>query len=134
MESKNEHGSSSNENVRSEYELQEHLQATDSQQASSEPEIENGIEKGQDDNEHVLTWQKTHESQHSRILGLKPKDQQAMLSSSRMGGGKPYPPDLPGQESEYVVDFDGPHDPTHPQNWPMSTKSVLPHLSPNYNI
>jgi hypothetical protein len=43
-----------------------------------------------------------------------------------MGGGKPYPPDLPGQD-EYLVEFDGIDDPTHPQNW--STKIKLVTLS-----
>ncbi|KAN0102174.1 MFS general substrate transporter [Hyaloscypha variabilis] len=42
-----------------------------------------------------------------------------------MGGGRPYPPELPGESSEYVVEFDGPQDPTHPQNWPMSTKITI---------
>lgn len=37
------------------------------------------------------------------------------------GAGKPYPPLLPAQE-EYVVEFDGPDDPLHPQNWTRSRK------------
>jgi MFS transporter, DHA1 family, multidrug resistance protein len=48
-----------------------------------------------------------------------------MLSLSKMGGGKPYPLELPREASEYVVEFNRPQDLTHPQNWPMSTKSVL---------
>lgn len=37
------------------------------------------------------------------------------------GAGKPYPPKLPEQE-EYVVEFSGPNDPTHPHNWPLWRK------------
>ena len=51
-----------------------------------------------------------------------------MISLSKMGGGKPYPPNMPRQDSEYIVKFDGSRDPTHAQNWSMSTKSVLAHL------
>jgi DHA1 family multidrug resistance protein-like MFS transporter len=47
----------------------------------------------------------------------------------KFGGGKPFPPDLPAQE-EYVVEFDGEHDPYHAQNWPVKKKFVgPPHLS-----
>lgn len=41
-----------------------------------------------------------------------------------MGGGKPHPPKLLGDNEAYLVDFDGPDDPTHPHNWPMRTRSV----------
>ena len=37
------------------------------------------------------------------------------------GDGKPYPPHLPERE-DYVVGFDGPGDPTFPQNWPLKRK------------
>jgi len=37
------------------------------------------------------------------------------------GAGKPYPPTLPDQE-DYVVEFDGPDDPLHAQNWPIGKK------------
>jgi MFS transporter, DHA1 family, multidrug resistance protein len=39
------------------------------------------------------------------------------------GGGKPYPPPLPARE-EYVVEFDGPDDLLHPQNWSLHRKYV----------
>lgn len=39
------------------------------------------------------------------------------------GGGKPYPPPLPARE-EYVVEFDGPNDLLHPQNWSLHRKYV----------
>jgi DHA1 family multidrug resistance protein-like MFS transporter len=38
-----------------------------------------------------------------------------------MGAGKAYPKHLPDPD-EYVVEFDGPDDPMHPSNWPLSTK------------
>ena len=118
MEKGDEDGSSSNSRSISEHELQNALEIANVPTVPSVP----GVEQG--DVERVLTWKKTRESQHSRILGLKPKDEQAMLSSSKMGGGKPYPPELPGGGSEYVVEFDGPHDSTHPQNWSIATKLV----------
>lgn len=40
------------------------------------------------------------------------------------GGGKPYPPDLPPYE-DYVVEFDGPDDPLHPQNWTFKRKIIV---------
>ncbi|MBE3109274.1 MAG: hypothetical protein IMZ46_01995 [Acidobacteria bacterium] len=39
------------------------------------------------------------------------------------GAGKPYPPMLPASD-DYVVEFDGPDDPMHAQNWPLSKKYV----------
>ncbi len=40
------------------------------------------------------------------------------------GAGKGYPPPLPARE-EYVVEFDGPHDPLHPHNWPVRRKVLF---------
>jgi len=40
------------------------------------------------------------------------------------GAGKPYPPPLPERE-EYVVEFDGPTDPMHPQNWSMKKRVII---------
>ena len=40
------------------------------------------------------------------------------------GGGKPFPPPLPERE-EYVVEFDGPTDPLHAQNWPLKKKLIV---------
>lgn len=39
------------------------------------------------------------------------------------GGGKQYPPMLPARD-EYVVEFDGPEDPLHAQNWPLMRKKM----------
>lgn len=40
-----------------------------------------------------------------------------------MGGGRAFPPPLPDRD-QYTVLFDGPADPTHPQNWPFKRKIV----------
>lgn len=45
--------------------------------------------------------------------------------------GKPYPPPLPAQE-EFVVEFMGPDDPLHPQNWP--TKKKCASLAPSIGL
>ncbi|KAF2492058.1 MFS general substrate transporter [Lophium mytilinum] len=42
----------------------------------------------------------------------------------KMGADKQYPPLLPEQE-EYVVEYDGPDDPLHAQNWKMSRKLYI---------
>lgn len=51
-----------------------------------------------------------------------------------MGGGKPHPPKLLGENEAYLVDFDGPDDPTHPQNWPMRTRSVRVDATPQLEL
>lgn len=63
----------------------------------------------------------THRTQHSGTVGaaLKPKVSKKPLPA--FGAGKPYPPPLAPRE-EYVVEFDGPGDPLHPQNWPSKKK------------
>jgi DHA1 family multidrug resistance protein-like MFS transporter len=63
----------------------------------------------------------TQRSQHSATVGKSLKSRESKKPLPEFGGGKPYPPMLPEQE-EYVVEFDGPDDPLHPQNWPMKKK------------
>lgn len=41
-----------------------------------------------------------------------------------MGGDRDYPPEL-GDQKIYQVDFDGPDDPNHPHNWPLSEKLTV---------
>lgn len=41
-----------------------------------------------------------------------------------MGGDRDYPPEL-GDQKIYQVDFDGPDDPNHPHNWPLSEKLTI---------
>ncbi|GKZ39304.1 hypothetical protein AbraIFM66950_012270, partial [Aspergillus brasiliensis] len=58
-------------------------------------------------------------SQASQTLKADVEKNPGQLLS--MGQGKAFPPALPNRE-DYVVDFDGPDDPEHPFNWPLSTK------------
>jgi DHA1 family multidrug resistance protein-like MFS transporter len=71
----------------------------------------------------VLSRIQTAKSQHAGTIGrtttTKSRDDRRALPE--MGLGKPYPPLLPAQE-EYVVEFTGPDDPLHAQNWPMRKK------------
>lgn len=71
----------------------------------------------------VLSRIQTAKSQHTGTVGrsLTGKSRESKKPLPEMGLGKPYPPLLPAQE-EYVVEFDGPDDPLHAQNWPMRKK------------
>ncbi|WEW55571.1 hypothetical protein PRK78_001002 [Emydomyces testavorans] len=63
----------------------------------------------------------THRSQHSATVGAGVRSRVPKGPLPAFGAGKPYPPPLPEKE-EYVVEFDGPDDPLHPQNWSMKRK------------
>jgi DHA1 family multidrug resistance protein-like MFS transporter len=65
----------------------------------------------------------TQKSQHSATVGasIKSRSLRHLKPLPAFGAGKPYPPPLPEKE-EYVVEFDGPEDPLHPQNWPFKRK------------
>ncbi|OJD13080.1 hypothetical protein AJ78_06418 [Emergomyces pasteurianus Ep9510] len=63
----------------------------------------------------------THRSQHSATVGASLRSRPSKKPLPAFGAGKPYPPLLPERE-EYVVEFDGPDDPLHPQNWTMKKK------------
>ncbi|KYG42085.1 hypothetical protein M433DRAFT_74517, partial [Acidomyces richmondensis BFW] len=84
----------------------------------------------------ALSRIQTARSQHSQTIGAGLKSRTVSRQSKKplpnFGGGKPYPPNLPDRE-EYVVEFDGPEDPTHAQNWPLKKKlpvaSVLAFVS-----
>ena len=65
----------------------------------------------------------THRTQHSGTVGRSLTSRKSKKPLPAFGAGKDYPPALPAQE-DYVVEFDGPDDPLHPQNWPMKKKSV----------
>lgn len=69
----------------------------------------------------ALSRIETQRSQHSATVGRSLKSRESKGPLPAFGAGKAYPPQLPGQE-EYVVEFDGPDDPLHPQNWPMKKK------------
>ncbi|KAF4549583.1 MFS-type transporter-like protein 37 [Elsinoe fawcettii] len=72
----------------------------------------------------ALSRIETHRSQHSATVGAGLKARTTSRQSKPLpafGAGKPYPPPLPERE-EYVVEFDGPEDPMHAQNWPLKKK------------
>ena len=73
----------------------------------------------------MLSRIQTAKSQHTGTVGqsITGKSRESRRPLPEMGLGKPYPPPLPAQE-EYVVEFEGPDDPLHAQNWPMKKKSV----------
>jgi DHA1 family multidrug resistance protein-like MFS transporter len=72
-------------------------------------------------NTTALFRYQTARSQHSATVGRSPKSNESRKPLPEFGGGRPYPPPLPAQE-EYVVEFDGPDDPLHAQNWPLKKK------------
>lgn len=63
----------------------------------------------------------TARSQHSGTVGRDAKRKEWKRPLPAFGAGKPYPPLLPNQE-DFVVEFDGPDDPIHAQNWPLRKK------------
>lgn len=70
-----------------------------------------------------LHWIRSHQSQHDQTVGATPKSKPDETSLPPMGAGRPYPPDLPAQD-DYIVEFDGPSDPMHPQNWSLKLRFV----------
>lgn len=74
----------------------------------------------------VLSRIQTAKSQHTGTVGrsLTGKSRESRRPMPEMGLGKPFPPALPDRD-EYVVEFNGPDDPLHAQNWPMKKKYVL---------
>lgn len=73
----------------------------------------------------ALSRIQTGRSQHSATVGAglrsRTVSKHTQTPLPAFGGGKPYPPPLPDRE-EYVVEFDGPNDPLHAQNWPLKKK------------
>jgi DHA1 family multidrug resistance protein-like MFS transporter len=71
----------------------------------------------------VLSRIQTAKSQHAGTIGrvFTTRSREAKTPLPEMGLGKPYPPQLPEKE-DYVVEFCGPDDPLHAQNWPMRKK------------
>ncbi|KAL6703999.1 hypothetical protein ACN47E_008850 [Coniothyrium glycines] len=63
----------------------------------------------------------TQRSQHSATVGGVLRSRSSRKPLPAFGAGKAYPPPLPERE-EYVVEFDGPDDPLHAQNWPLKKK------------
>lgn len=63
----------------------------------------------------------TARSQHDATVGRSVRSRDSRKPLPAFGAGKPFPPPLPDQE-EYVVEFDGPDDPYHAQNWSLKKK------------
>jgi DHA1 family multidrug resistance protein-like MFS transporter len=74
-------------------------------------------------NPTVLSRIHTAKSQHAGTIGRShtSKSRDSRRALPEMGLGKPLPPPLP-ERDEYVVEFSGPDDPLHAQNWPMRKK------------
>ncbi|KAK3111029.1 hypothetical protein LTR53_014104 [Teratosphaeriaceae sp. CCFEE 6253] len=73
----------------------------------------------------ALSRIQTQRSQHSQTIGASLRSRtttrHARTPLPNFGAGKPFPPALPDRE-EFVVEFDGPGDPLHAQNWPLKKK------------
>lgn len=87
--------------------------------------ILNRVETQRDLERHQteLSRIQTARSQHSNTVGRDARGKVWKRPLPNFGGGKPYPPSLPNQE-DFVVEFDGPDDPLHAQNWPLKKKYV----------
>ena len=72
-------------------------------------------------NETALSRIHTQRTQHSATVGKSLKSRESKKPLPVFGANKPYPPQLPERE-EYVVEFDGEHDPLHAQNWSTGKK------------
>ncbi|KAI0097701.1 polyamine transporter 1 [Nemania sp. FL0031] len=85
------------------------------------------IPTSQDLERHPTELSRIHTalSQHESTVGRDPHSRRRDSGKPlpAFGGGKPLPPPLPDREA-YVVEFDGPDDPYHPQNWPLKKKLV----------
>lgn len=86
------------------------------------PELDR-IETQRDLDRHQteLSRIQTARSQHSGTVGRDVKSRDRNRPLPGFGAGKPYPPLLPNQD-DYVVEFDGPDDPLHAQNWAFKKK------------
>ncbi|KAF9883607.1 hypothetical protein FE257_003160 [Aspergillus nanangensis] len=115
--SRSESVSSSGSSSNSTFQFQEIGYMSRTQTAQTQPGY--GLER----HPTALSRIATQRSQHSATVGaLKSRPSRRPLPE--FGAGKPYPPQLPEQE-QYVVEFAGPDDPLHPQNWPTKKKIAM---------
>ena len=67
-----------------------------------------------------------HNETHTHTVGAHAASKSVSRAESRplpsFGAGKPYPPDIPAERQDYVVDFESADDPLHPLNWPTRRK------------
>lgn len=98
------------------------ISSSSSSEGPQEPVMER-IQTSYDLERHptVMSRIATQRSQHSGTVGASLRSRASRKPLPPFGAGKPYPPPLAAKE-EYVVEFDGPDDPLHPQNWPTRKK------------
>lgn len=72
---------------------------------------------------HVHRWQ-SQIIQHTHTVARDARRSKTIESRPlpEFGAGKVYPPEPLAEREAYVVDFSGPDDPLHPQNWPTREK------------
>ena len=73
---------------------------------------------------HVHRWQ-SQIIQHTHTVSASNAKRTKTIESQPLpdfGAGKSYPPEPLAEREAYVVDFNGPDDPLHPQNWKRQTK------------
>jgi DHA1 family multidrug resistance protein-like MFS transporter len=97
--------------------------SSSSSEASQRGSGLNRVETQRDLERHntELSRIQTARSQHSGTVGRDARGKEWKRPLPNFGAGKEYPPLLPNQE-DYVVEFDGPDDPLHAQNWPLKKK------------
>ncbi|KAH8817235.1 synaptic vesicle transporter [Xylogone sp. PMI_703] len=95
------------------HELPQGLQ-TDEEQLSSEVEV----------GQLKLDQSNTCQLQQRGAVGSIPGKPLPSEKCPPMGAGKPFPPQLADPEA-YIVEFDSPDDPKHPQNWKPFNKFLV---------
>ncbi|KAK3678811.1 hypothetical protein LTR78_001264 [Recurvomyces mirabilis] len=87
---------------------------------TTNPEIELAMMAYLDDHPAAIRRLQEHQLQHAQTVG-RPGVPTINIQMLPFGGGKPYPPALLNAD-DYVVGFDGHHDPIHAQNWSRGKK------------
>ena len=98
-----------------------------SQSSSSSSSVDNGIDKTISRHPTHVDRLNTQRMTHVHTVGSHAASRSATSQSQPLpafGGGKPYPPEIPAEREAYVVDFESPTDPLHPQNWPTRKKII----------
>lgn len=86
-------------------------------------DIENQSTDGATREELALQRTRTIDLQHAETVGSR-GEVTKIPSNLKLGGGRPFPPELPSS-TNYLVDFNDVDDPTHPHNWPLIKKCIL---------
>jgi hypothetical protein len=70
----------------------------------------------------------TYKLLHASTVGTQDGGRTRLQTLSTLGAGKPYSPS-PYNVEDFLVEFEGPYDPLHPQNWPMRKRYYLRRIS-----